>query len=174
MHALIVGPRGVGKSTLIRRVLEQLNLPLTGFETKKETALEDEKLGSPVYIYEVGKPRVQTPENLVGYCKHHRMAQMPAGFDTFARKLSGPVPEGHLVLMDELGFLEAQSPVFCSRVLALLDGDAPVIAAVKDKDFPFLQAVRSHPNCRCFFITPENREELAREVLAFLKGQVSL
>lgn len=36
MNALIVGARGVGKSTLIRRVLETLGRPVTGFETEKK------------------------------------------------------------------------------------------------------------------------------------------
>lgn len=172
MHALIVGPRGVGKSTLIRRVLENVDMPVFGFESKKEIRLEDPEKGSPVYIYEAGKPHVQSAENLVGYCKKHRMAPLPSGFDRFAPKLTGPVPAGHLVLMDEIGFLEATSEPFCAAVLGLLDGDTPVIAAVKDKDIPFLEAVRSHPNCRCFFITEENRDELFAEVLAFVKGQV--
>lgn len=34
-HALIVGPRRVGKSTLIRKVIETLNCSVAGFETKK-------------------------------------------------------------------------------------------------------------------------------------------
>ena len=39
MHALIIGAPGVGKSTLIRRVLAELNRPVFGFLTKKEDAL---------------------------------------------------------------------------------------------------------------------------------------
>ena len=50
MHALIVGDRGVGKSTLIRRVLQELNRQVFGFETKKEEALEDSLRGCPIYI----------------------------------------------------------------------------------------------------------------------------
>ena len=38
MHALIVGDRGVGKSTLIQRVLAELNRPLFGYETKKRNS----------------------------------------------------------------------------------------------------------------------------------------
>jgi len=68
--------------------------------------------------------------------------------------------------------MESESEAFCGAVMHLLDGDAPVIAAVKDKDFPFLEAVRSHPNCKCFYIDEENRNELFPEVLAFVKEQL--
>ena len=172
MHVLIVGGRGVGKSTLIRRVLEELNRPIFGFETKKETLLSENEKGSPVYIYDVGAPRKQTSENLVGWCKDKCFVTMREAFDRYASKLHPPVPEGHIVLMDEIGFMESFSEDFCRAVLALLDGSAPVIAAVKNKDFPFLEAVRSHPNCRCFHITEENRDALYTEVLAFMKANL--
>lgn len=172
MHALIVGGRGVGKSTLIRSVLSQLGRPVFGYETKKETALEDDVNGSPVHIYEAGKPHAPTAENLVGHCKTKHAKTMKEGFDRFAPKLSAPVPEGHVVELDEIGFMESQSADFCAAILALLDGNTPVIAAVKDKDTAFLQQVRSHKNCRRFDITPENRDELQKEVLAFMEAQL--
>lgn len=171
MHALIVGANGTGKTTLIRRVLEQLQRPAAGFETVKEDALADAN-GSPIYIYEAGKAHHQTPENLVGYCRDRRAVCVGGGFDRFARRFSVPEAESCVVVMDEIGFLEAQSPLFCNLITALLDGSRPVIAAVRDKDRPFLQAVRAHPNARCFFLTPENRDSLYREVLTFMKQQL--
>ena len=172
MHALIVGDRGVGKSTLIRRVLKELNCPVSGFETKKEAQPEDPLLGCPIYIYEAGKPHRRTPENFV--CCHRAAdpAAVTAAFDRYAPKLLEPMPEAVLVKLDELGFLEAGSEAFCRAVLRLLDGDRPVIAAVKDRDVPFLNAVRAHPAARCFQITEENRDELYEEVLAFMKQQL--
>ena len=172
MHALIVGDRGVGKSTLIRRVLQELNRPVFGFETKKEEQLEDPIRGCPIYIYDAGKPHCRAQENLIGYHKEQDMAAITAAFDRYAPSLMGPVADDAVVELDEIGFLEAKSQAFCQAVLHLLEGKNPVIAAVKNREHPFLDAVRNHPNARCFFITAENRDALYEEVLAFMKQQL--
>lgn len=172
MHALIVGERGVGKSTLINRVLSACGCPVFGFETKKEDSLAEEKRGSPVYIYEAWRERCRTPDNLVGWCNAHRFDASAAVFERFAPRLRRPVPQGGIVLLDELGFMESQAADFCAAVLELLDGSVPVIAAVKTKDTPFLQAVRAHPNAKCFYITEKNRDELYFQVLDFMRRQL--
>lgn len=172
MHCLIVGPRGVGKSTLIRRVLAELGRPVCGFETKKEDSLADAALGSPVHLYPVGEPKVPRADNRICHCPGHDPRLARAAFDRYAPRLLAPAPPGGVMLMDELGFLESRSDAFCQAVLRRLEGDVPVIAAVKDLDIPFLTRLRSHPNCRCFFITPENRDGLFGEVLEFMEQQV--
>ena len=172
MHALIAGQRGVGKSTLIRRVLEALDRPIFGFDTKKEQHLEDPVRGCPIYIYDAGVPHVQTSENIIGYHKEANAAAITAAFDRYASQLLETVPEGCVVELDEIGFLEAKSEAFCRAVMQLLDGNAPVIAAVKNWEIPFLETVRNHKNARCFYITPENRDVLYEEVLAFLRKQL--
>lgn len=130
----------------------------------------DERLGDPVYIYDAGKKHCQTEENLVGYCKNRHATTIVSAFDRAAQRLMRPVPADHVIKMDEIGFMEAKSEAFCQAVLSRLDGEIPVLAAVKDKEIPFLQAVRVHPNARCFYITEENREALFYEVLAFVKA----
>ena len=172
MHALIVGDRGVGKSTLIRRVLKELDRPVFGFETRKETSLEDSVRGCPIYIYDAGKPHCRMPENCIGYHKEQNREAVTAAFDRYAPKLTEPAPTDCVIELDEIGFLEAGSDAFCRAVLDLLDGDRPVIAAVKNRDIPFLQTIRQHPKARCFSITEDNRNALYEEVLTFLKQQL--
>ncbi|MGL6197375.1 MAG: nucleoside-triphosphatase [Lachnospiraceae bacterium] len=171
MHTLIVGARGVGKSTLIRRVLEKIDRPVFGFETRKEEHLADEKQGSPIYIYEAGKPHILTDENLVGYSRNKQPETNKKSFDRFTQKLLAQKAKSGMIVMDELGFMESASEIFCAAVMSLLDGDVPVIAAVKDMDTPFLKAVRSHPNCQCFYINLGNREALCSELVDFLEGR---
>ncbi len=172
MHALMIGPRGVGKSCLISGILKELDCPVFGFYTKKEDALAREDLGSPIYIYDTGTARIQKEENLLGYCKNHRFITRPEAFDRWGPKLLQAVPEGGILVMDELGFMESEAKEFCAAVLQRLDGRVPVLAAVKDKDTAFLDRVRSHKNAVCFYITEENREDLFQEVLQFLRMQL--
>ncbi len=161
-HILIVGERHVGKSTLLRKLLTHTDRPVCGFITKSLPA--DEKGFHPIYIHPAAQDlndRVYTPENLIGTCdtKIHNINQ--TAFDTFGVEYLSDLPEDGIVLMDELGFMEASSEAFTSRVLEVLDGDIPVLAAVKTRtDIDFLNAVRAHPRAAVFTVTEENRDAL--------------
>ena len=171
-HILICGERGVGKSTLIERLLQVCSRPRYGFVTKMEPAGEDGF--HPIYIHPAGQPReerVYTEANCIGVCdsRTHR-----ANLDAFNTLGVGYIeaarPDGVLV-MDELGFFEAKAEGFTAAVLAALAGDIPVIVAVKSRtDVPFLNAVRAAPKADVFCITPENREELYKTLLPRMRG----
>ncbi len=172
MNSLIVGAPGVGKSTLIRKVLAELHRPVFGYESKKETDTLHLLLGHPIYIYEAGKEKLRSPENLIGYCKDRKPTVYKEAFDRFVPKLLKPIPEGAVILLDEIGFMETVSEPFCRAILSLLDGDHPVLAAVKDKDIPFLRAIRSHPKATCFHLTQDNRNSLLPLILQQLQANL--
>ena len=143
---LICGPRGVGKSTLIRRLAALYPGPVSGFVTKRLTTADGEGM-FPIYIHPVAQPedrRQYGPENLAGRCDSRRSARYTPVFDEWGpRLLAGP----GLLVMDELGFLER---------------DASRFQAAKNRDDPFLRAVRSVPGVRVLYITRDNREGLYR------------
>lgn len=167
-HIAICGEQGVGKSTLVRRLLDSLEkpVPLYGFLTKKEPSSEN---GSGVYIYSPSVPesrRHMDPANRVGISAHGCAFQKhPEVFDSIGTDLLRQRKADGLILMDELGFLENEALRFQREVLTCLDGPVPVLCTVKTKNTPFLTAVRSHPNVRVFNIDPENRDRLFEEVL---------
>jgi nucleoside-triphosphatase len=170
MHILIVGSNDVGKSILIRRLLERVSLPAYGFLTKKEAPAQAGG-PEPVYIHGVSGERTYTQDNLVGTCTDHHSTRFPEAFDRAAHYLRG-IPAGSIVVMDELGVMESDARDFCAAVLDCLDDDSLVIASVRNKKSSFLDTVRAHPKARCFFITPENGDILFLEVKAFMDEQL--
>lgn len=170
-HILICGERGVGKSTLMEKLLAACPRPRYGFITKMRPAGPDGL--RPIYIHPAEQPiaeRVYTEANCIGVCDSRTHRPCPDVFNTLGvRLIEAARPDGILV-MDELAFFEAQAAFFTAAVLNALAGDVPVIAAVKSRtDIPFLNAVLAAPKAEVFYITPENRDELYEHLLPRLQ-----
>ncbi|MEG1810402.1 MAG: nucleoside-triphosphatase [Clostridia bacterium] len=161
-HILICGDIGVGKSTLISRLLTHSDRQIYGFVTKREPA--DDKGVCSVYLHPASaQERVCTQANRVGNCNPDDMMLNTAAFDDIGVSLLKAEPSG-ILIMDELGFMESGADLFCAAVLNALDGGIPVIAAVKSRHTPFLDAVRKHPNVNEYCVTLENRDELYKKL----------
>jgi len=166
-HILICGERGVGKSTLIEKLLQASSRPRYGFITKMRPA--DETGFHPIYIHPAGKPVAEwayTETNCIGTCDSRTHLPNLDTFNTLGvRYIRDARPDG-IIVMDELGFFEAKADDFTAAVLTALAGDIPVLAAVKSRtDIPFLNAVRAAPKAEVIHITPENRDELFEKLL---------
>ena len=168
-HIFICGEVGVGKSTLIQRLLAQSTRPLYGFITKKLDP--DENGFHPIYIHPAGTDaRVYEEKNLIGTCDRRIHNINLDAFNTLGVSYLQAKADG-IILMDELGFMEAQAEAFTRAVMGALDGDIPVVAAVKARfDIPFLNAVRAHPKGNLYMITPENRDPILKELLPVIRG----
>ena len=168
-HILICGEVGIGKSTLITRLLEHSNRPLYGFITKKLDP--DENGFHPIYIHPAGiKTRVWEQENMIGTCDRRTHNINLDVFNTLGVAYLQAKPDG-IIVMDELGFMESKAEAFVESVFAALDGEIPVIAAVKARfDVPFLNEVRAHPNTKLSMITTENRDALFSELLPMIQS----
>ncbi len=168
-HILICGEVGVGKSTLISRLLAYNTRPVYGFLTKKLNAGENGF--HPIYIHPAGaKTRLYGEANLIGTCDRKIHNVNLDAFNTLGASYLKAKPNG-LIVMDELGFMEANAKAFTSAVFEALNGALPVIAAVKARfDVPFLNDVRAHKNAKLYMITKENRDELFEELLPVIEA----
>ena len=103
---LICGPRGVGKSTLIRRLTALYPGPVSGFVTKRETVADGEGL-FPIYIHPAACPEARRqygPENLIGRCDSRRSVRCTPAFDDWGpRLLDHPGEPGGAVPPAEAG-----------------------------------------------------------------------
>lgn len=166
-HILLCGDAGVGKSTLIAKLLQQNTRPVGGFVTKRLAEMGDGF--HPIYIHPAATPptqRMADAHNLIGTCNRKIHNIRSEVFDSLGTQYLTELPKRALILMDELGFMESSSPRFCEAVMQALSGELPVLAAVKSRfDVPFLNAVRAHENACVYTVTAKNRDALAEELL---------
>lgn len=167
MKILICGDVHAGKSTLIRRLISDMGRKTYGFITRRLP--QDSDGVSRVYLYDASKNVPERSGSLIielsenGYVGHPELMDHP-GSDYLRN-----IPEGSLVIMDEIGTLESRSPEFQKAVFEILSGDYDVLAAVKAQNTDFLRAVRKHPDCELYIITPENRDALYAQLRSFVK-----
>lgn len=166
-HILICGPRGVGKSTLIEKLLAQCTVPTGGFFTRATP--RDARGFHSIYIHPAGTQSLtRSEDNYIGNCNGADRTVYPEVFT----RLGVPMlqeKESRILFMDELGFMEVASDPFCRAVMACLDGDIPVIAAVKEYDIDFLNQIRSHPKAEVYRISKENRDALYQQLLPIIQ-----
>lgn len=176
MHIFLTGQRQVGKSTLLQRALAELPpLNLGGFRTVTAADVRG-ALGS-VYILPASDETACRDDCRVAirYGIGRGVNAFPEVFDHWGVELLHCAEKADLIIMDEIGFLEAAAPVFSRRIAALLDGETPIFGVVRGTDeTPLLHLVRTHPQVRLVEVTEANRERLRPEVTALLRQALSL
>ena len=168
-HIVLWGQRGVGKSTLARRLLEDWTGPVRGFVTRSSPPDADGFRSIYLHAADDPTPMEQTC-NRIGRTNRTEHTMWPEVFNGLGVELLRAEP-GSLILMDELGFLEQDAADFRRQVLRCLDGNIPVLAVIKHKThIPFLQEIRSHPRVQLYQVTEENRDELPAELSPLIRN----
>ena len=159
-HIFLTGARQVGKSTLLRRLIERRGLVCAGFETQP-IYLNGERRGFTLH----GRVNMPPYENDCIVCvrvgERRSVPVLPVfeenGVDILRRSLESPAP---WLLMDELGRLEREATRFGAQVLACLDSPKRVLGVLQSCDAPLVRAVRAREDVSVLEVTPENREAL--------------
>ena len=168
MNIIVCGCTGSGKSTAIKRILSGCKEPVYGFWTEKLAA--DPLTGNaPVYIHGCCEQLSFAEDHQIGTCANRCAGKHPEVFDTTGVELLRGIPQGSLVLMDEIGVMEDAAKRFTSRVFELLDGDYRVIVAVRDRETPLLDAIRSHKKSLCVTAQEANTADFVQRAKKELK-----
>lgn len=167
-NLFLTGDIQVGKSTIIKKYLAAKRPVYGGFCTLGGNYQPDGSSG--VYIFGAAEEPVFRKENCVFWRYGHRaeggIELYPEVFDTLGvQLLATELPGCQLLLMDELGAMEAAAETFCAAVLAKLDAPLPILGVAQPKDSPMLRAVRAHPDTELVEVTVENREAVLEWLL---------
>ena len=171
MHVFLTGDIQVGKSTLTKKVLTALGgVRLGGFRTV--TVADRADAFSSLYLVPAAAEHpVCGDENRVGIRRGNGRGTegFPEVFDRAGTEVLTDAETCDLILMDEIGKLESESPAFLGRIAALLDGSVPILGVLRrEGETPQQKLVRSHPKVRLIEVTAENRDALIDEITALL------
>ena len=168
-HIFLTGPKRIGKSTAVQKILTLIDtdgsLSLGGFRT-----YWDGDEGRKLYIAAAADRSAQT---LLADRSGDNMVLYPEAFDEQGVSLLADTRGKGLILMDELGFLEEESPRFRHAVLAALDGDIPVLGVLREGNVPWHEPVKAHPRVAVYEVSLDNRDQLPSEIARILKPAIS-
>ena len=163
-HIFLTGEKGVGKSTVVSRVLARWDGPKDGFRTCSRR----EGAGRRIFLTSLDGRTCRevacfsSPLHLEPVC---REAFLTLGCELVA----GSGQPGGLTVMDELGFLEQDIRPFTRTVLARLARPEPVLGVLRGEENPFLAQVAAQAGVEVLTVTRDNRDALPELVLARLK-----
>jgi len=157
-NVLVTGPPGIGKTTIIEKLLRGLGLPTAGFFTRE--------------IREHGKRvgfSIVTCDNREGVLAHvniksaHRVGRYGINLEVLDRlAVPSMIPETskHVIVIDEIGKMECLSNLFLDAVVRALDSENRVIGSVSMKGESFIQDVKARPDVLLVKVSEKNRDTL--------------
>ena len=163
MKILLCGDINSGKSTLIQKLVSDIGKAPRGYITVRMP--EDASGVSHVYLYDISSPPERIEDAIedaivIMEIRGDKFDRRPEYMSSVAAPILEGIPEGSLVVLDELGTLEEHEERFKKAVMRILSGPYDVLASVKAQNTDFLRDIRRHPDCELYIITPENRNTL--------------
>ena len=165
-HLFLTGEKQVGKSTLLRRLIEAKALDCSGFETRA-FYLDNKRRGFTLH----GRVKMPPYENDCICCarieEKRSVPVLPVfeenGVRILKESLSSPAP---FILMDELGRLEREADAFIAEVFACIDSGKRVLGVLQICSSAHVHAIANRDDVSVVVVTPENRDALLEQLIA--------
>jgi len=166
-NILVTGLPGVGKTTLIKKVSEQLSdLHPVGFYTA-EIREKGIRKGFELISFD-GRRGILSHTDIRGPHRVGKYGVDISGFEDFLDPIPFLNASTNLIIIDEIGKMECVSSKFIWLVNNILDSEKHLIATIALKGIGFVEEIKKKNDTYLLEITRNNRESLVLEVLKLL------
>jgi nucleoside-triphosphatase len=164
MKLLITGMPGIGKTTLIKRIVRTLEpFHPVGFYTE-EIREQGTRVGFQLVSLD-GRTSLMSHVNIQGPFRVGKYGVDVEGFERFLDSLRFIDPATRCVVIDEIGKMECQSKRFQRLVTAILDRDRICIATIALRGTRFIESIKRRPDIRLYRMDAGNRDTLESALL---------
>ncbi len=171
-NLLITGFPGVGKTTLIRSLAEEMKpLHPVGFYTA-EIRKGGQRLGFELVSLD-GKRSLLSHVDIKSPFRVGKYGVNVKGFENFLDTLSFFDPANQWIVIDEIGKMECLSQRFRRLLKEILDSEKRVIATIVLKGTGWIEEVKERKDVKLFEISERNRDRLPAEILEEVRTNLS-
>lgn len=168
-NLLITGVPGVGKTTFIIHLSKALEeLRPAGFITR-EMRDAGNRVGFEIVGFD-GSHRLLSHIDIRSRYRVGKYGVDSEGFEEYLASLDLEGTGKRPVIIDEIGKMECQSPLFRDLVVRLLESDRLFIATIAKKGTPFIESIKGRKDVLLVEITRENRDLLQEPVLRTVRS----
>ena len=170
MKLLLTGPPGIGKTTVIQKVLSGIEISTGGFYTN-EIRREGRRVGFSLKTLE-------GEEGILAHIAHHkgyRVGRYGVDIDSFEAvvlpALEWALREKEIIVIDEIGRMELFSQAFQEMVMRVLDQDERhVLGVIQQGKEPFAASVKRRGDVEVISVSHANRNDLPPQIITRLQG----
>lgn len=169
-HLFLTGEKKVGKSTAIKKFLHTVQPDFSGYQTQP-VLINDRVRGYALHSFEA----MDDEENdVIMSVRAGVRCNIPVEgiFDTIGVKIieASLASSTTLVLIDELGKLEDNSPLFQDAVRKLLDSEHKILGVLQKKESKMSEMLNERDDCEIIEITEANRDDAADLIQQWYQG----
>jgi len=168
---LLTGRPGIGKTTVIKKVVSLLGTGAGGFYTR-EMRSGGSRTGFEIVTLDGQRAYLASKVPEITFAH-------PVPFGSYRVNLDGidsvAVPallealdQGKVIVVDEIGPMEIRSRRFCETILRVLDSNVPVVGTVVKRPNDFADRVKAHRRVTVTSVTLENRDTLPSAIISAL------
>lgn len=161
---LLTGHPGCGKTTILRRLISQLDYPLGGFFTKE---IREDGIRKGFEIITLDGEHATFAH--VEFPRKHRIGKYGVDINVLDSiglgAIRTAISERKILIIDEIGPMEIISENFRQIILQAMERDVVILGTITKRNHPFINQIKSRPNVIIYEVTYRNREQLVTELI---------
>jgi nucleoside-triphosphatase len=168
MNILITGKPGVGKTTLIQKIVEKVELSCQGFYTREIRDQQENRVGFEIITLDGTTALLAHVEHLTP----HRLGKYFVNVDNINRVIvpciEHAIDQAQVIIIDEIGKMELFSSLFRKSVLKALASPKKVLGTITMAKLPITKKIKSRPDVILVKLKRDNQKEVYQYILDLL------